>query len=433
MIRRLAIPLLASVALLAAEPSLLGGPGEAGPVIPPGAAALGYTVKAVDEHPTAADIAPNNANNGNYKWFNGAWWDGKRPPMSHYSTTNGVLTIRYDADTDTGGCLIGTPRDLSKGVLPWLDGAKGFYIEFDTRLSDNDPNHWPAVWVMPVEHSGGSGKPLRDVYPGDPDGFERWMELDVDEGGLAKSGGAMCSAISWWGRWSLGGFKSDISNNWATGEALDRTKVHTFGASYDPVKRQVTSWVDGKKKWQTPVDCSSVPEIAPEQHFYPILSVWRVDKGVHEPYSMYVSGVRAYIPPHAPLPAKSGGIAKADTATARYGWCVVNYPKTCSPGKEFEVTLAISDPEKVTKSWKANKLAVHLFWSTGSKWGGYLAHFASAEVGKDSSLVLRGKFQLDAKTAEAACVKVQGYLTDDWADDKHRAAEFFGPVIELVK
>ena len=80
--------------------------------------------------------------------------------MSLYSTNSGALTIRYDADTDTGGCVIGTPRDLSKGVLPLLDGAKGFYIEFDARLSDNDPNHWPAVWAMPVEHSGGSGNPL---------------------------------------------------------------------------------------------------------------------------------------------------------------------------------------------------------------------------------------------------------------------------------
>jgi hypothetical protein len=178
---------------------------------------------------------------------------------------------------------------------------------------------------MPVEHSGGSGGPLRDVYPGDPDGFERWMELDVDEGGLAKSGGAMCSAIAWWGRWGLGGFKSKISNNWATGEALDRTKVHTFGASYDPVKRQVTSWVDGKQKWQTPIDCSSVPTIAAQQHFYPILSVWRIDKGMHKSYSMHVSGVRAYVPPHAPIRAKSVGGAKADTATARYDWCVVTY------------------------------------------------------------------------------------------------------------
>ena len=291
---RISCLLVAAVATVASAGAAFAAEPTTRP-IPPGAAALGYTAKVIDEHPTAADIAPDNANKGNYKWFNGSWWDGKRPAMSLYSTVNGDLAISYDPVSDRGGCLIGTPRDLSKGALPLLDGGKGFYIEFDARLSDNDPNHWPAVWAMPQEHSGGSGNPVNDVYPGDPAGFERWMELDVDEGSLAKSGGAMCSVLSWTSHG--GGYKPDTSNNWATGEAIDRTQVHTFGASYDPIKRQVTSWVDGKQKWQTPVNSSSVPEIAARQHFYPILSVWRQDKGTHKAYTMYVSGVRAYVPP----------------------------------------------------------------------------------------------------------------------------------------
>jgi hypothetical protein len=280
--------------------------------VPAGAAALGYTDKVIDEHPTAADIAPDNANHGNYKWFNGAWWDGRRPPMNLYSTVNGDLAIRYDPASDRGGCLIGTPRDLSRGVLPLLVGSKGFYIEFDTRLSDNDPNHWPAVWVMPQEHSGGSGNPINDVYPGDPAGFERWMELDVDEGSLAKSGGAMCSVLSWTSHG--GGYRPDTSNNWATGEAIDRTQVHTFGASYDPIKRQVTSWVDGKQKWQTPVNSSSVPEIAAGQRFYPILSTWRQDKAPHKAYWMHVSGVRAYVGAAVYVPPTNKAGAKASAA-----------------------------------------------------------------------------------------------------------------------
>jgi len=264
--------------------------------VPPGAAALGYTTNVINEHPTAADIAPGNANNGNFKWFNGPMWDGDRPDLNLYSTVSGDLAIRYDPISDKGGTLIGTPRNLSKGYFPILDGSKGFYIEFDTRLSDNDPNHWPAVWVMPVEHSGGPVNPINDIYPGDVAGYERWMEIDVDEGSLSKSGGAMCSAISWTGSFGQKGYKSDISNNWATGEAIDRTKVHTFGASYDPIKRQVSSWVDGVQKWQTAVNSSSVPMIAAQQHFYAILSLWRTDGISHKAYTMYVSGVRAYIP-----------------------------------------------------------------------------------------------------------------------------------------
>lgn len=265
----------------------------ADPAVPPGAAALGYIEKVIDERPTVADIAPGDAPTGKHKWFNGPLW-GHPVPMVHYVTTDGVLGIEYDAQNDKGGCLIGTPRDLSQGVLPLLDGAKGFYIEFDARLSDNDPNHWPALWAMPVEHCGGNGHAARDHYPGDPPDFERWMELDVDEGGLAKSGGAMCSVISWTGAFTSG-YKSATINNWASGEAIDRTQVHTFGASYDPFRRQVTSWVDGKKRWQTPENSESVPEIATRQHFYPILSVWRVDQGTHKSYTAYVSGVRAYV------------------------------------------------------------------------------------------------------------------------------------------
>lgn len=263
--------------------------------LPAGAAALGYTKCVINEHPTAADIAPNNANYGNYKWFNGTWWSSTRPLMTQYSTVNGDLAMSYDATVDRGTALIGTPRNLSTGALPLLSGSQGFYIEFDARLSDNDPTHWPALWVMPQEHSGGSGNPIHDIYPGDPAGYERWMELDVDEGGLSQSKGAMCSVISWTGIYSSG-YTSNTSNNWSTGIALDRTIKHTFGASYDPVNRQVTSWIDGVKRWQTPVNCSSVPTIAAQQHFYPILSLWRTDTTPHKSYTMYVSGVRAYVP-----------------------------------------------------------------------------------------------------------------------------------------
>jgi hypothetical protein len=33
---------------------------------------------------------------------------------------------------DIGGGLVGTSRGLSRGALLWLDGAGGFYVEFDT-------------------------------------------------------------------------------------------------------------------------------------------------------------------------------------------------------------------------------------------------------------------------------------------------------------
>ncbi len=144
--------------------------------LPPGAAALGYTRCVINEKPTADDVAPGRS--GNYKWFSGQWYNDHPPSLDHYETHDGVLVLKLDGD------LVSVSRDASQGVLrqgklPLLAGADGFYVEFDVRLSDNDEDHWPAVWLLPAEHDG-----VHDQYEGDPPGYERYMELDVDEGGF---------------------------------------------------------------------------------------------------------------------------------------------------------------------------------------------------------------------------------------------------------
>lgn len=68
---------------------------------PPGAAALGYFKRVINERPVASDIAPGES--GNYKWFSGQWY-AKPPSLDHYSTTNGVLTLSLDGD------LVSAPR-----------------------------------------------------------------------------------------------------------------------------------------------------------------------------------------------------------------------------------------------------------------------------------------------------------------------------------
>jgi hypothetical protein len=243
--------------------------------VPPGAAALGCTLCVINEKPVASDIAPGD--NGDYKWFNGQWWESPLPP-SDYSTVNNILELSL------GGDLVSTPRDFSAGVLPVLPGANGFYVEFDVQLSDNDPDHWPAVWLMPAEHNYQED----DSYPGDPPGFERWMEFDVDEGGWGP--GLLGTVHSWTGIWP------DYSSIWNSNNespiALDRSQKHTFGGSYDPVHQTTAWWVDGVH--QMSAGSPDVPAIAAQQHFYLILSAY--SHGLNKPYSMSVSGVRAYVP-----------------------------------------------------------------------------------------------------------------------------------------
>jgi hypothetical protein len=250
--------------------------------LPPGAAALGYTKCIINERPAVADIAPGR--NGHFKWFSGQWYSKTCPTLGHYEMIDGVLAIKL------GGNLVSTPLDFSDGVLPLLPGDKGFYVEFDVRLSDNDPDHWPAVWLMPAEHDG-----KRDCYAGDPPHYERFMELDVDEGGFGPGlTGTVHSTYGVWPKWDHVQNPNNVSRT-----PLDRSQWHTFGASYDPGKQQVTWWVDGQE--QMSAGAPYVPAVAARQHFYLILSCQSHKE--KKPHYTFVSGVRAYVPPQSPLPA----------------------------------------------------------------------------------------------------------------------------------
>lgn len=251
---------------------------------PPGAAALGYTKCIIDERPRVADIAPGK--DGDFKWFSGQWYCAKPPALDRYQTVDGVLALKL------GGDLVSAPRDFSApGRLPALPGDKGFYVEFDVRLSDNDPDHWPAVWLMPWEHNGKQ----EDHYEGDPKGFERFMELDVDEGGFGPGlTGTVHSSEGIWPNYQHVQNPNNVLNR-----PLDRSQTHTFGASYDPQTKTATWWVDGVR--QMSATAPYVPDIAAKQRFYLILSAQ--SHGKDKEYLMFVSAVRAYVPPTSPLPA----------------------------------------------------------------------------------------------------------------------------------
>jgi hypothetical protein len=256
------------------------------PAVPAGAAALGYTKCISDERPTVADIAPGKS--GDYKWFSGQWYAQEAPSLDHYTMANGVLTLSL------GGDLVSTSRDFSGGKLPLLPGSDGFYVEFEVRLSGTDPDYWPAVWLMPAEHSGKQ----EDHYEGDPPGFERWMELDVDEGGFGP--GLTGTVHSWTGIWRGNPDYARVLNlNHVLKTPLDRSQMHAFGASYDPLQQKVTWWVDGVEQMSAEGPC--VPEVAKKQHFYLIMGAQT--HGAKKPYQMFISGVRAFVPPTSALPA----------------------------------------------------------------------------------------------------------------------------------
>ncbi len=303
--------------------------------VPPGAAALGYTKCVIDEHPAVADIAPGKT--GHFKWFNGLWYQPPAPG-DKFQMVDGVLAVH------PRGVLVSTPHDFSStGRLPTLAGKDGFYVEYDVRLSNNDPDHWPAVWLMPIEQNGKNG----DHYEGDPDGYLRYMELDVDEGGM---GPGMSGAVHSWAGTFRKLERHRLNPNHLVFTPLDRAKMHTFGASYDPAKTTVTWWLDGVKQMSaTKPYC---PEIAAKQHFYLIMNAnYHYKKDLD--YQMFISGVRAYVPPTSSLSA----VPAADAIALRgYGRVQASItPRrsefTCESDAKADILLG--------------KLLADMFWDAG--------------------------------------------------------------------
>jgi hypothetical protein len=184
------------------------------------------------------------------------------------------------------GGLVATQRlNSTEGELPYLLAGKGFYVEFAVTLSSNDADHWPAVWLLPQEHN----LALSDHLASDPAGYERWMEIDCDEGGFYS--GSLHTLIDWQGIYPH--YTSTPWNNY--GEAptgIDRTVEHIFGVSYDPVGQVVQYWLDGAKAFAH--STSTISTIINTYHYYLIMNA--ASHGANTAYEMKIRYASAWIP-----------------------------------------------------------------------------------------------------------------------------------------
>jgi hypothetical protein len=248
---------------------------------PPGAQALGYTKQVFCVLPTVSDISMSDSTVA--KLYSGNWYAKLATPMSKYSMSGSTLVI-----TNGGGVMTQT-RASAPGGLPLLLAGTGFYVEFNESLSDNDPDHFPAVWLMPQEHNGKRS----DHLPSDPPGSERWMELDVDEGGFnAGHHGAM---INWWGtypNYQHQNYANDPSQTFG----MDRTQPHVFGLSYDPKAKKIAWWVDGQQTGS--VSTADVPSYINGHHYFLIMGAQ--NHGANKPYKMNVHYFSAWSPQDVP-------------------------------------------------------------------------------------------------------------------------------------
>ncbi|ODV43378.1 hypothetical protein AWV79_18005 [Cupriavidus sp. UYMMa02A] len=103
----------------------------------------------------------------------------------------------------------------------------------------------------------------------------------------------MGTVHSWSGVWPQ--YKTQINKNHLAEATLDRTKLHTFGASYDPIRQKVTWFLDGVRQMS-----ADAPPVGANQNFYLIMSAQ--NRGSAGPYTMYVKTIWAYVPPSSTLP-----------------------------------------------------------------------------------------------------------------------------------
>lgn len=285
---------LALAAVCLAAPACGGGSssssGASGQMIctdsstPPGAAQVGAHQLVILDCPKIEDVDFTGRAEIR-KYYNGLYFTQPRARSLYEQAPDGLILKR-------GGVVATVKMTSYPGQFPLLSGARPFYIEAQTTTSSNHPDNFPAIWLMPIEHN----LRLEDVYPPDPKGFERWFELDIDEGGFGP--GSHHTAISWFGKWP--NYKKIQNPNPTSKVPLDRTQPNVFGVSYDPATLTVRWWVNGQQVLEA--GPPAVPEVARRQNFYLIVSA-QSHRNISD-YHMKLMGVRAYV----------GSAARAGTA-----------------------------------------------------------------------------------------------------------------------
>ena len=248
--------------------------------LPPGAAALGYTVKMYSITPTVAMVSTTDTNSTSalYPGEETSSVASNLQELKYLTTVNGVFTLNY---TGAGAPSVSSEtHQATQGSIPLLPGSTGFYIEAGIRLSSNNPDHYPTFLIMPAEHNTSQS----DHIASSPSGYENWLEISALE---EQSGTAQSNLINW------AGIYPDYTrtiNYWRHPMPFDWTVEHIYGASFDPIARVVQFYLDGKPTLKASM--ANAPTIVDTYHYY--FDLGARSHGLNEPYQMYVRYVAAY-------------------------------------------------------------------------------------------------------------------------------------------
>jgi hypothetical protein len=241
-----------------------------------GASVLGYTTQLFYDAPTLAEVSTTDTDSTS-KWYPGAF----SSPVSRNQATRGLLSTQNSVlAIGLGASVTSETHESTAGLLPFLSGAQGFYVEIAMNLSSNDSDHFIGLFLETAEHNLAKD----DHLASDPAGYERWTELDLSESGYGP--GSLSSLIDWQGIYPHYGCKSH--NNFGHQAELDFTIEHRYGVSYDPATNVVQWYVDDQPTWKEIASNSVIKDF----HYYLVMEA--STHGSHVPYEMYIHYVRAY-------------------------------------------------------------------------------------------------------------------------------------------
>ena len=171
------------------------------PPIPPAAAVLGYKKMVYCSFPGLVDISYSSATQS--RWYSGWGPYSNIPNSSSYAlASDGQLELIFPSGGGNNAGLITTETQANSqpvvgnlGYFPFLLGSQGFYIEAAFTLSGNNTDNFAALFLEPQEHN----TTQNDHVSGDPAGYERWLEFDVNENGHGTDySGAYRGALHYW-------------------------------------------------------------------------------------------------------------------------------------------------------------------------------------------------------------------------------------------
>jgi hypothetical protein len=178
------------------------------------------------------------------------------------------------------GSVVAEAPGGKSSAIPYLSGAAGFYVEFAMRMSSNDSDHFAGLYLETAEHNGAK----QDHLSTDPAGFERWTEIDVSETGYGP--GSLATVIDWWGKYPL--YSHTTLNSYGHDAAIDFTKEHRYGISYNPATNVLQWYIDDKPTYKI----SPQNSVIKYWHYYLVMEA--SSHGSNHPYDMYIHYVRAF-------------------------------------------------------------------------------------------------------------------------------------------